>query len=241
MKFNGVDPNTLHKALGRSAEAVPGYPALDIETIDTAAGGLLAHISIVQDTYVLRMNIAGETLEEAMEARLALAKWAGSSHKQLAELEPTYMPGKAYSAIVKSISRVEKKFTTVDVTFLIPRPILHDVEERTAGASGNDVAVQIGGSASTQVIISVQLTQAAEELTISADGYPLFALGGGFSAGQTVEVNMRTGAVLVDGQHAESRMIYTDMDPDVELLPGTHHITTSKAGNITVRWHDEWL
>ena len=110
MRFNGVDPSTLHPALSRSAEVVPGYPALNIETIDTSGGGLLAHVSVAQDTYTLRMNIAGKTYEEAMEARLALAEWAGSSRKQLAELEPTYLPGKAYSAIVKSISRIEKRF-----------------------------------------------------------------------------------------------------------------------------------
>lgn len=241
MKYNGVDPSTLHKALSRSAEIVPGYPALNIETIDTAGGGLLAHVSVAQDTYTLRMNIAAQTYEEAMEARLALAEWAGSSHKQLAELEPTHMPGKAYSAIVKSISRIEKRFGTVDVTFLIPRPILHSTNESGASSNAKSVNIRIGGSSSAQLIISTMLTAETDELTISADGYPLFVLGGGFAAGQTVEVDMRTGAVLVDGEHAEERMVYTDMDPDVELMPGMHVIAASAESSITVRWSDEWL
>lgn len=241
MRYNGRDPCTLHRALSRAKEILPSYPALDIETIDTSAGSLLAHVSIVQDTYTLRMNVAAATYAEAMEARTALAEWAGSSRKQLALLEPTHMPGKAYNAIVKSISRLETRFGTVDVVFQLPRPVLYDVIQRSVTAEGTEAIVRISGSTGTQARLSIKLAEDAEDLVISADGYALFAIGGAISAGQTVETDMQTGAVLIDGEHAENRLIYTDMDPDVELLPGRHTITASASGTITARWHDQWL
>lgn len=241
MRFNGRDPCTLHRALSRNKEIPPAYPAMDIETIDTSAGSMLAHVSIAQDTYTLRMNVSAATYAEAMEARTALAEWAGSSHEQLAVLEPTHMPGKAYNAIVKSISKFENRFDTVDVVFLLPRPVLYDVIQRSATAEGAETITQVGGSTGTQMKISVRLLEDAQDLVIAADNYALFAISGSISAGQTVEVDMQTCAVLIDGEHAESRLIYTDMDPDVELLPGRHTITASARGTITARWHDQWL
>lgn len=241
MRYNGKDPCEMHAALSRSSEVVPGMPAMDITTIETSRGELLAHVSIVQDEYTVRINIAGRTYEEAMEARLALAAWAGSSNRQLAELEPTYMPGKAYTAIVKSIGRIEKRFDTVDVVFLIPRPVLHDTLVRKAKASGKEMTIQTGGTASTQLVITHQLTEAAEGLRLALDEYVFFAMEGSLSAGQTVEVNMHTGAVTVDGVHAKSRILCTETDFDIELLPGKHTLTASAAGSMTARWQNEWL
>ena len=241
MRFNGQDPCALHRALSRAKDIPPSFPALDIETIDTSAGSLLAHVSIAQDTYTVRMNVSAATYAEAMEARTALAEWAGSSHKQLAMLEPTHMPGKAYNAIVDRISKMENRFDTVDVVFLLPRPVLYDIIQRSATAEGTEASVRIGGSTGTQMKISIKLAEDAEDLVIAADGYPLFAIGGEISAGQTVETDMQTCAVWIDGEHAENRLIYTDMDPDVELLPGRHTITASARGTITARWHDQWL
>lgn len=241
MRFNGKDPELAHAVLSRNGETVPGMPAMDITTVETSRGELLANVSIVQDEYTVRMNIAGRTYEEAMEARLALAAWAGSSREQLAELEPTHMPGKAYSAIVKRLSTLESRFTTVDVVFLLPRPVLHDVTERKATAQGTELTVRIGGTASTQLVITTTLTEAAVGLSMDIGGYTFFAMDGSLSAGQTVEVNMHTGALKVDGENAQSRIRYTETDFDIELLPGKHILTASAAGSMTARWKNEWL
>lgn len=241
MRFNGKDPEMAHAVLSRSGETVPGMPAMDITTVETSRGELLTNVSIAQDEYTVRMNIAGRTYEEAMEARTALAAWAGSSHYQLAELEPTHIHGKAYSAIVKRISPIDKRFTTADVVFLIPRPVLHDVIERRATAEGTALSMMIGGSASTQLVICHKLTEAAEGLKMDLGGYTFFAMDGSLSAGQTVEINMHTGAVKVDGENAISRIRYTETDFDIELLPGKHTLTASAAGSLTARWRNEWL
>lgn len=241
MRFNGVDLNLIHPSISRSSETLPGMPAMDISTIETSRGELLAKVSLEQDEYTARVNISGRTYDEAMDARLALAAWAGSSNRQTAELEPTYMPGKAYTAIVKSIGRVTKRFETVDVVFLLPRPVLHDVVERKATATGKELALNIGGTASTQLVISHVLSQAAQGLTLELGGHRFFAMEGDLKSGQTVEVNMHTAAVLVDGVHAEKRILWTETDLDVELMPGRHNLTANVPGNMTARWRNEWL
>lgn len=241
MKFNGKDLNLIHPAVSRSSETLPGMPALEIATIETSRGELLAKVSLEQDEYTARVNISGRTYDEAMDARLALAAWAGSSNRQTAELEPTYMPGKAYTAIVKSVGRVTKRFETVDVVFLLPRPVLHDVAERKAIATGKELALNIGGTASTQLVIRHVLSEAAQGLTMEVGGQLFFAMEGALESGQTVEVNMHTAAVLVDGVHAENRILWTKTDFDLELMPGKHTLTASASGNMTARWRNEWL
>lgn len=241
MRFNGVDPVTMHHALRMDHEIVPGYPACEIITISTSSGELLAAVNIRQDEYVARINIAAKTREEAAAARLALAAWAGSAHGQTAELEPTDFPGKAYTAVLKGVSRFEKKFAAVDVTFTLPRPILHDVIAKTASAHGNALLLTIGGSAPTQLEMTFVPDETVQGLTLSVGGAAVLAMSGEIAAGQTVEYNMRTCALTVDGQRAENRMLYTDMDPDWELMPGAHQITASASGQMTARWRNEWL
>lgn len=241
MRFNGRDPTAIHHAISVNKEIYPSMPARNIETVETGAGDLVAHVSIQQDEAIIRINIAGRTYDEAMEARLKLAEWAASSRSQTAELEPTHLHGKAYSAILKRIPPIETRFTTVDVVFLLPRPVLHDIHPRRAEGSGTELAFTTGGTASTQPVFRVQLTGAADGLRMTVDGVPFFAIGGGLSAGAVVEYNLQTGATTIDGVHAESRILYADIEPDIELLPGRHTMSVSAAGSMQVRWRDEWL
>ena len=241
MRFNGIDPAMIHPCISVSKEIYPSMPARDIATVETAGGDLVAHVSVQQDEAIIRINIAARTYDEAMEARLKLAEWAGSSRSETAELEPTHLPGKAYTAILKRIQAIENRFTTADVVFLLPRPVLHDIAERRATGSGTEMTFRIGGTASTQPVVAVTLTSAAEGLRMTADGVSFFAIGGSLGAGQKVEYNMRTGATTIDGVHAENKILYAEIDPDMELLPGKHTLISSAAGSLQVRWHDEWL
>jgi hypothetical protein len=51
---------------------------------------------------------------------------------------------------------------------------------------------------------------------------------------------MRTGAVLVNGEHAEEDIVYTETDMDIELAPGAHKMESSVAGTLRARWKNEW-
>lgn len=241
MRFNGRDPTELHPCISISKEIYPSMPAREIATVETGSGELVAHVNIQQDEAIIRVNIAARTYDEAMEARLKLAEWAASSRNATAELEPTHLPGKAYAAILKRMQAIENRFTTVDVVFLLPRPVLHDIAERRAAGSGTEMTFRVGGTASAQPVAAVTLTSAAEGMRMTVDGITFFAIGGSLGAGQKVEYNMRTGSTTVDGVHAENRILYAEITPDIELLPGKHTLISSAAGSLQVRWHDEWL
>ena len=241
MRFNGRDPTMIHPCISVSKEIYPSMPAREIVTVETGSGELFAHVNMQQDEAIIRINIAARTYDEAAEARLALAEWAGSSQNQTAELEPTHMPGKAYSAILKRIQAIENRFTTADVVFLMPRPVLHDVARRTATGSGKEMTFRIGGTAAVQPVFALTLTGAAEGLQMNVDGIVFFAIGGSLSAGDAVEYNLQTGSTTINGARAESRILYAEIEPDIELLPGKHTLNVSAEGSMQVRWHNEWL
>ena len=241
MRFNNRDPNLIHPRISVSKEIYPSAPKREIVTVETGSGELVAHVNMAQENATIRVNIAARTYDEAMEARLALTEWAASSRNQTAELEPTHLPGKAYAAILDRITPLENRFTTVDVVFLLPRPVLHNVAQRRAETTGTELTFATGGTASTQAVIRAVISQAAQEVRMEMDGCLFFAIGGGVNTGQTVEYNMRTGATTIDGVHAENRILYADIDPDIELLPGKHTLRSSVPGTLQARWHNEWL
>lgn len=243
MRFNGKDIRHVHRAISIAKEIPPGMPNREIATIETARGDEVSAVDVLQDTYRVRVNIAARSLEEAWRVRELLAEWAMSSGKQTAELEPTRAPGKAYDAIVKSISRPEFVFgfATVDVDFLLPRPVMHEMIEKTAnGNSTNEITFRVGGSVSVQPAFSIVANAAANGLTLSMDGKQFLKLNRRIKAGETVEVLLKTSAVLVNGEHAEEDIVYTETDMDVELEPGAHKLQSSVAGALKARWRNEW-
>ena len=48
------------------------------------------------------------------------------------------------------------------------------------------------------------------------------------------------GRVELDGSYIGPRIVYTDTDLDVMLRTGPHTIETSRTGNLTVRWKNQW-
>lgn len=243
MRFNGKDIRHVHRAISIAKEIPPGMPNREITTIETARGDEVSAVDVMQDTYRVRVNIAARSLEEAWRVRELLAEWAMSSGKQTAELEPTRAPGKAYDAIIKSISRPEFVFgfATVDVDFLLPRPVMHEMIEKTASGTGTkEITFRVGGSVSVQPAFSVVLSEAANGLTMTVDGKTFLQLKGRYSAGDEVDVLISTSAVMVNGEHAEGNIVYTGTDMDIELAPGPHRFGSSAAGTLRARWRNEW-
>lgn len=242
MRFNGKDLMAVHRCISISKEIPPGMPAREIATVEGARGEYVANVTTMQDEFRVIVNIAARTYAEQAQARAALAAWAMSSGNQPAELEPSKTPGRAYTAICKSISKPEERFGTVDVIFLLPRPVMHELTERKrTTSSATELAFMIGGSGPVQPVVSLTPDEDAQDVGLWLDGQKVLQLSGSISAGQTVEARLETGAVLVDGAHEEARIMWTECDLDTELTPGKHTLTASAAGTLTVRWHDEWL
>lgn len=241
MKFNGINPADIHPVISVSKEIYPSMPAREIATVETRDGALVANVSVGQDEAIIRINIAGRTYDEAMAARLALAEWAGSSRNQTAELEPTHAPGKAYSAILRRITEIENRFATVDVVFLIPRPYLHSTTVRQVSGTGAAMTYTIGGSAKAQPAFELVLSAAAEGLIMLADNRMMLAMSGMLNANDAVVYNPHTGALTINGVHAEERLLYADIDFNITFYPGAHTLQVSAPGTMTARWRDEWL
>lgn len=241
MRFNGIDINAIHPAISRGGETMPGMAARDVATMETGRGDLVVNIMPAPEEYTVHVNVAAKTIEEAMEARAALAKWAASSGKQPGELEPTHAPYKAYTAILKRIGRFEKRFGTVDVVFMLTDGMQHDMRTRSKKLTGTEITVQIGGSAPVQPHVSAAPTKTVQGFTLYFDGAPVLKLTGSVEAGQTVVYAMDTGAVTIDGVLANERIVYTETDPDAELTPGMHKVSASAEAVLQVRWHDRWL
>lgn len=241
MRFNGTDPETIHHAVSVNKEIYPSTPDTDIAVVETTEGDLVANVNIRGSEATIRLNIAARTYDEAMEARLAIAEWAAGRRNRTAELEPTHLPGKAYGAILDRITPVEQRFAPVDVVFMLPRPILHETTVRKISGTGTQLTFRTGGSAPTAPALEITTEEDTQELWLEVDGVKVFAIGGGVNAGQNVSYDMKTGRTTVDGASAENRILYVDINPDAELLPGKHTLTTSTAGTLTVRWQNEWL
>lgn len=241
MRLNGKDPAQLHRCISVSGEKVPGCAERDVITVERDGGEQPVRVSVRQGEYTVTLNIAARTWDETMQARAAIAAWAAAGENLTAEAEPTRMPGKAYTVTLKSISEIEKRFGTVDVVFTVPTPILHSVAPSTASGTGGKLIIMTGGTANVQPVLRITPSTSADGISLSLDGKAFFKLRGNVNAGQTLELDIERGAVTIDGEHAEERIVYTDTDMDISLTPGRHEITCSANAAMTARWHDQWL
>ena len=143
MRFNGVDVRDIHPRISISKEIPPGCPERTVETVQGWDGETFAAVRTEQGEYLARINIACRTRDDAWEARSRLARWAASSGDGVGELEPTHWPGKAYEAVLGSISAPEFTFgfATVDVTFILPRPYAHDTYISRASGTGGAISI----------------------------------------------------------------------------------------------------
>lgn len=241
MRFNGKELNRLHPAISRSREFPPGMAKRNITTMETTNGDIVGDVRMAQDEYMVRVNIAARSEREAMEARERLAAWAGSSGKQTAWLEPTHAHGRAYKAIAKSVGRIEQRFGTVDVVFMLPDPVMYDSMMQSHQATDRELVFMVAGSAPIQPEISFTASAASEGLQIAHDGKTIIAIKDRINRGDTVEVMLETGALLINGVHDEKRMIATECDLDEEFGQGRHVLSVSAAGTLKARWRNGWL
>ena len=241
MRFNGKDLGEIHRAVSRSREFPPGMPAREITISETGNGGIVANVVTKPDEYVVRVNIAAKNYEEAEEAREAIAAWALSSGKQTGMLEPKWAKGKAYDAIAKSISRAEKRFTTVDVTFTLPEPTMYTIEESVQQAEGMTLTANVGGTAPTEPVLEISPAEDCEDLYIVVNGEMYCVLKGAFTAHHIITIDTKTGEIMLDYQHIEERIAYAWCSMETEFVPGENVIGINTTGTIKARWHDRWL
>lgn len=241
MRFNGIDPTTLHHGISVSKEYPPGMPGREVVTVRGMGTETLGGVEDERSEYRVVLNIAGKNKREAMEMRARIAKWARSSGESTAKLEPTHWIGKAYDAIVAEISEPEFVFGfgTVDVIFLLPDGRAYSTTPGIASGTGK-INLSIGGSEACTPVISQTIDSAREGLVWQLDGAAFLTLKGGLTAGQVVAVDFAEGGVTIDGVHAENRINYMATSWKPGFLPGYHSITSTDGGTMTARWHDKW-
>jgi hypothetical protein len=134
MKFNGIDPTTLHRGISIAKEIPPGTVTSKLETLSGSDGEIIVGRTIKQGEYIVRINIAGRYREEAWQIRKLLAAWARGTDAKTCELIPTRWPTVHYDAALKEISPPEFTFgfAVIDVIFAVPRPIAVENILRTA-------------------------------------------------------------------------------------------------------------
>lgn len=243
MKFNGVDPRTI-AGVSIAKEIPPGAPSSQLETLQGSGGEIIAGRTIQQGEYIVRINIAGKTRQEAWKIRKLLAGWACAADTVTHELIPTHWQTAAYDAILKEITPPEFTFghATVDVVFTLPRPIAHDVSYQTK-SGGSSVAVSIGGTSHARPSIALHMASSSK-LELKLDGTTYFAMNGGYSAGDTVFVWSDMSAVIVNTTNAERYVDYVNTDFEAlykACTPGSHTISCAQASAIQVTWRNEWL
>lgn len=241
MRYNGVDVCTCYRGISVNKEIPPGMPARDVETAGGWDGEILTGVELKQGRYLLRVNIATRSKAEAWRARAALAAWASSDGGVLCPIEPTHWPGRAYDGIVSSITDPEFVFgfATVDVTFVVPRPVAYEITPTTASGAGQ-VEMVVRGSMPCGPTITQTISTARTGLYWTLDGERLLTITGALAAGDVVTANLREGLLTVNGQHAEERINVMETGWAASFAPGLHTITSRDKGQMEARWHAEW-
>ena len=252
MKYNGVDPRTLHPGISIAKEIPPGALTSQLETISGSSGEIIIGRTIQQAEYIVRINIAGKNKEEAWRIRKLLAGWACAADTQAHPLIPTHWDTVSYDAILKEITPPEFKFgfATVDVIFALPRAIAREKQEINAiGATGKtSVTAEVGGTSYARPVITITLKE-SNGMTAAIDKTTYFAMTGHFAKGDKVEIDLEKLGVRVkpsggSWEHAENRMDYTQTDllgMAEAMKPGARTISCPEATLIHAIWRDEWL
>lgn len=243
MKFNGIDPCTLHRGISIAREIPPGMASRNVETVRGTNAEYLAGVEEERGEYTVEINIAGKNKDEAMKIRALLAKWARSSGRKTGRIEPSHWHGMAYDGIVERIP--EPSFTfgfgVLEVVFLLPDPTAYEVATASSYGSSGNMRMQIGGGEPCRPVITQTVAEDTSELIWQLDGAAFLVVSNGeLKAGQIVEADFESGSVTVDGEHAENLIDYTRTKWKPGFEPGTHTIASSDAGSMSARWHNRW-
>lgn len=242
MRFDGKDLRDAHRALSIEKEIPPGTARREIDTVSSADGEIITLERIEQDEYIVRVNIACQSADDAWDVRAKLAGWGSLQRPGTAELIPTHWKGKCYDARLKSISAPEftRGFGKVEMRFLLPRPIARDTAPSMAGGAGT-MKVMIGGTYACRPVIAQTIKTARTGVEWEMDGVVFLALTGELSAGQIVEMDTAKERLTIDGEEAMSRINYVKSKWRPGYTPGMHEIKSNDGGALEMRWHNEWL
>lgn len=245
MKYNGVDPRSLHPGISIAKEIPPGTIASQLETLGGSTGEIIVGRTVQQAEYIVRVNIAGKYRAQAWEIRRLLAAWACPADIVTHELIPTHWPSVAYDAILKEISPPEFTFGfgTVDVVFAVPRPFAHDVSWSHADDGAVTCAVTFGGTAHARPELWLS-ANGLSNVIVYLDGDELIHLKNDMAERDVIKIYTPSGAVTVNGEHRESLINYqmTDFGEFARrCTPGEHLVECAGVRNTAVRWRNEWV
>lgn len=241
MWFNDIDPTKVHPAISIMYEIAPGSAKRRIDTLKGTDGEIVTGVTMEAGEYTVRMNIAGRTRREAWDVREKIAAWAASSGEQLAKLIPTHKPDRYYNAILSSISdpKFTRGFATVDVIFLVPRPVALSMQRSQAGGMGG-MQARIGGSHPARPVLKQTIASGRNGVTWTMDGKTILTMTGTFSAGDEIEMDTLRESLTVNGAYAMHRLDPQRTKWRPGYTTGVHEIKSSDGGRIEMRWRDEW-
>lgn len=251
MKFNNVDPRTLHPRISIAKEIPPGTVTSQLETLAGSTGEIVVGRTIQQGEYIVRMNIAGKTWAEAWQIRQMIAGWARGTDAQTCELIPTHWPEVHYDALLKEITPPEfvKGKAVIDVIFAVPRPIaVSNVDNTTEVTTSGIIKPVIGGTSHARPAIT-GYCKGSTGFNVSVGTKKYVGLTGSFAAGEHVEISTNPPQVRVqsvDGVWtiANNRVDYTATDFQAlaeAFTPGQKTVMCPQASQVSISWRDEWL
>lgn len=234
MKYNGIDPRTLHPGISIAKEIPPGTIASQLETLAGSTGEIIAGRTIKQAEYIVRVNIAGKSIGEAWKIRALLAGWARADDEKPRELIPTHWPEVHYDAILKEISPPEFVFGfgVIDVVFTIPRPVAVENQTRSYNTAVEAAAEDSNGQQLLTMTGEEFLTSEGENFVVTGADSGTLTIGGTTWTRPLIGVSMYDAegmTLMIDGKTVLSLsgsykrndfvFVYTD-PPKVQVMDG---------------------
>lgn len=241
MRYNGVDVLTVHPAISIAKEIPPGIAERELRTFAVRDGERLVGADVQPAEYKAKINIAAKSRAEAWQVRSLLAAWATSAGDSVAQLIPTHWPQVAYDAICTEVEAPEFVFShgVVELTFALPCPYAYELTPTTASGT-TSLQMMVGGSAPARPVITFTPSAQIDGLNLILDGAVFLSVGGTIASGTAVELDTGAWSLLISGNHAENRIIYTESGKWPDFGPGTHTLTANRTGTIKARWHNRW-
>lgn len=243
MRFNGVNPSDISPKIFVSHEIISSIPPREVRLISSQTQAYLAGVNLSPREVHLHLNFAGRSIDNANELTQQMA--ALFARDDLAEYEPSHMPGKALSVILESASDPEWRwgFGVIEYVFKAPRPFYHSTSE-TIVIGGGGVYIEPRGSVPCVPVITHKMAAEADALEITAGGSTIMRirnpLGANLQLGQIIEVDFANRLVRINSETNMSYVDYTASDWHPAIKGGTM-LATSDIGETKVRWRDEWM
>lgn len=243
MRFNGIDPREISPMIFPSREIIQAIPPRTLRTLDTSNGPLYVGTDLQRREIKITMNFAGRSHQNANALAMELNRFFCTDEP--GELEPTHMPGLAFTAILVSAGDLEWKwgFGTVDYVFAAMRPYIHSQAETVVSFIGSSRHIEPRGSVPILPVIKHTMSVAASQLALSLDAQQFFRLrplSGTIAAGTSLAIDFGRRLVTMGGEPSMLLVDYTASSWHPEIKKGTL-LSVSDAGATEVRWRDEWM